>query len=266
MAEEQGAEAAEEATTPSDDWKSSLDPTYASDPSLQHIGSFDALAKSYINAQKMVGAEKVAIPGSWATEEDWNGIYNKLGRPEAPDKYELELGENADADFSDWFKNTAHGVGLSTQQAQKLAAAYGEYTGNAQQVTDEQIESRRAEVETELRKELGNNYDDKLQSANAMLQELEAPDLTEIALADGSLLGDNPDLIKLMVRVNEYVKEQVGEDALAGRESRPDVSDEDLQNRISELTQSDSPYWVKMHPDHDRVVAEALRLREQLNG
>ena len=265
MAEEQVAEPSQEAS-PSDDWKSSLDPTYASDPSLQHIGSFDALAKSYINAQKMVGAEKVAIPGSWATEEDWNGIYNKLGRPEAPDKYELELGENANADFSDWFKNTAHGVGLSTQQAQKLATAYGEFTGSAQQVTDEQIESRRAEVETELRKELGTNYDDKLQSANTMLQELDAPDLTEIALADGSLLGDNPELIKMMVRLNDYVKEQLGEDALAGRESRPGVSAEDLQNRISELTQADSPYWTKMHPDHDRVVAEALRLREQLNG
>ena len=112
MSEAQVAEPSTEAS-PSD-WKATLDPTIAADPSIQHIASVDAMAKSYINAQKMVGAEKIAVPGSWATEEDWNGVYAKLGRPEAPDKYELELPDDANQEFSDWVRNTAHSVGLST--------------------------------------------------------------------------------------------------------------------------------------------------------
>jgi len=32
------------------------------------------------------------------------------------------------------------------------------------------------------------------------------------------------------------------------------------------LTAKNSPYWEKHHPDHDRVVAEVLQLREQLYG
>jgi hypothetical protein len=264
MSDEQVAEAAE-ATTPSDDdWRASLSPEITSDPSLQHIGSVEAMAKSYINAQKMVGADKVAVPGSWATDEDWAGVYNKLGRPEKPDGY--ELGDTASGDFADWFKGAAHTTGLSNRQAAQLAAAYEEFSGQTSALSDEQMEARRAEVETELRQELGGRYDDKMQRANEMLKEFDAPDLTEIKLADGGLLGDNPELVKFMLKLSDYVTEQVSEDGLAGRDSRPGISDTDLQSRISDLTGKGSPYWEKMHPDHERSVNEVLQLREQLFG
>jgi hypothetical protein len=245
-------------------WRSSLSPEIASDPSLQHIGSVEAMAKSYINAQKMVGAEKVAIPGNWATDEDWGLVYNKLGRPAAPDGY--ELGDDASGDFADWFRNAAHGAGLSGRQAQQLAAAYSEFAGQVGQASEEQLDARRSEIETELRSEFGGQYDAKMERANALLKEFEAPDLTEIKLADGSMLGDNPDLVRFMVRLSDYIAEQVSEDGLAGRDSRPTLSDSDINARVSELTAKNSPYWEKMHPDHDRVVNEVLRLREQLYG
>ena len=72
MSEEQVAEVAEaEAPSGGEDWRSMISEDLRGDTSLQHIGSIDAMAKSYINAQKMVGADKVAIPGSWGTDEDW---------------------------------------------------------------------------------------------------------------------------------------------------------------------------------------------------
>jgi hypothetical protein len=264
MSEEQVAAAAE-ATTPSDgtDWRSSLSPELATNPSLQHIGSVEAMAKSYINAQKMVGAEKIAIPGSWATDEDWQQVYTKLGRPQKPEDY--ELGET-EGDFADWFKETAHVTGLTSQQAQKLAAAYEEYAGQAQTLDEAGLEARRAEIETELRQEYGRGYDDKMARANELLTQFEAPDLTEIQLADGSLLGDNPEIVRFMVRLSDYVAEQISEDGLAGRDSRPGLSDQDIQARISDLTAKNSPYWEKHHPDHDRMVNEVLRLREQIGG
>ena len=39
----------------------------------------------------MIGADKVAIPGKYATDEDWSEVYNKLGRPETADLYNLEV-------------------------------------------------------------------------------------------------------------------------------------------------------------------------------
>ena len=100
--------------------------------------------------------------------------------------------------------------------------------------------------------------------ANELVREFDAPDLTEIRLSDGSLLGDNPELIRFMVRLSDYIAEQVSEDGLAGRDSRPGLSDQDIQARISDLTAKNSPYWEKHHPDHDRMVNEVLRLREQI--
>ena len=38
----------------------------------------------------------------------------------------------------------------------------------------------------------------------------------------------------------------------------------DIESRLSELMAPDGPYWDGMHRDHDKYVAEALRLRELL--
>ena len=256
MSDEQVAEApaeAGEAPSGSDDWLASLPPELATDPSLQHIGSVEGMAKSYINAQKMVGSEKLAIPGNWATEEDWDLVYNKLGRPAEAGDY--DLGE-MEGDMADWFREAAHQSGLSDRQ----------FAGQATVMSEEAMETHRADVETELRQEYGGDFDDKMARANELLREFEAPDLTEIQLADGSLLGDNPELVRLMVNISDYVAEQISEDGLAGRDSRPGLTDEDLQSRMSEMTAKNSPYWEKHHPEHDRVVNEVLRLREQMYG
>jgi hypothetical protein len=265
LSEEQGAVSAEPAA-PSDDWKSGLPIEMQSDPSLQHIGSVEGMAKSFINAQKMVGAEKLAVPGNWATDEDWDLVYNKLGRPAESSEYEFELGEDANEEFTDWFRDAAHKSGLSNRQAAQLAEAYSEFSGNALQQSETQLEQHREAVETELRQEYGGQFQEKMDAANEMLKEFDAPDLTDMRMADGTLLGDNPEMVRLMVKLSDYIAKEISEDGLAGRNSRPSLSDSDLQARISTLTAKNTPYWEKMHPDHDRVVSEVLRLREQLHG
>lgn len=267
MSEEQGAVApVETGEAPSDDWKSSLPTELQSDPSLQHIGSVEGMAKSYINAQKMVGAEKLAIPGNWATDEDWDLVYNKLGRPQDPGEYEFSLGEDANEEFTDWFREAAHASGLSGRQAAQLADAYQEFTGGALQQTEAQLDAQRESIEAELRGEYGADFEDKMEATNVLLKEMNAPDLTEMRMADGSALGDNLEFIQFFVRVTDYINSEISEDGLAGRDSRPSLSETDIQARISQLSQKGSPYWEKMHPDHDRTVNEVLRLREQLNG
>ena len=268
--EQQVAEVASTETVPavapseSDDWKTSLPEDLASDPNMQHITSVEAMAKSYINAQKMVGAEKVAVPGSWATEEDWDGVYNKLGRPETPNDYDLTLPDEANEDFVSWFKETSHGVGLNDKQAQQLAAAYAEYAESSGVVDDASIEQRRSEAEKTMRSEVGRDFDVKLQQVNDLLSEFKTPDLSELQMADGTLLGDSPDMMRFFFELNDYMRTQIGEDKLPGRDSRPGVSEADLEAKLSTLQATGSPYWEKMHPDHDRVVKEVLHIREQL--
>ena len=270
MAEDQVAEVAV-AETPSgeasEDWRGMISEDLRGDASLAHIGSIDAMAKSYINAQKMVGADKVAIPGSWATEEDWAGVYNKLGRPNESAGYELELADENDAEFTGWYREAAHKAGLSQNQAAELAKAYETYAteaGKPGDMSEADYQAYEVQVKSTLREELGNDWEDRLGLANDLMSELDAPSLSEMTLNDGTKLGDNPEMIKFFVNVAEYVTEATGEDTFAGRSSRPGVTATELQNKISELSKAGSPYWERHHPDHQRTVDEVLSLREQV--
>lgn len=92
------------------------------DPSLQMFKEPAALAKSWVNAQKMIGADKVVIPKADAPEADWEAFYTKIGRPEAADKYEFKLpdGVKMDDNLAKGFKETAFKAGLTPRQVQSL--------------------------------------------------------------------------------------------------------------------------------------------------
>ena len=74
-----------QATQETTDWKSGLSEDIRADKSLENIKDISGLAKSYIHAQKMVGADKIPVPNKYATEDDWNAVYEKLGRPKSAD-------------------------------------------------------------------------------------------------------------------------------------------------------------------------------------
>ena len=100
-----------------DDWRSTIPEEIRGHKSLEHITDVGALAKSYVNAQSMIGADKIAIPGKHATDDDWGEVYRRLGRPDSPEGYELvnEMPEGAEAsdDMLNWFRNAAHEAGLT---------------------------------------------------------------------------------------------------------------------------------------------------------
>ena len=78
-------------------WRESLPDDLRDDPSLKSIQDVPGLAKSFIHAQKMVGADKIPVPTEHATKEDWDAVYSKLGRPATPDDYKVE-GEATDTE------------------------------------------------------------------------------------------------------------------------------------------------------------------------
>ena len=68
------------------DWRASLAEDIKTDKSLASIKDVNSLAKSYIHAQKLVGVEKIPLPNKHATEEDWNVVFDKLGRPKSAEE------------------------------------------------------------------------------------------------------------------------------------------------------------------------------------
>ena len=77
-------------STTTSSWKDSISEEYRADPNIEKFTEIDALAKSYINATKMIGQDKIAIPNNNSTEDQWDEVYAKLGRPESADKYALD--------------------------------------------------------------------------------------------------------------------------------------------------------------------------------
>ena len=62
-------------------------------PSLAPIKDVGNLARSYVNAQRLIGSDKVPLPAN-PTDEDLDNIYSKLGRPEDASGYEIATDGN----------------------------------------------------------------------------------------------------------------------------------------------------------------------------
>ena len=268
MSEEQVAEAPVEAgQAPSVeaaaefDFRQHIDEGLRDDPSLSSYKDINGMAKSLINAQKMVGADKIAMPGSWGTDADWGQVYDKLGRPAEASAYELNAGEEAVQENVDWFKETAHAVGLNNNQAQQLLEAYSERMGAQGTISEEQMEGQRVQLETDMRREMGEEFERHMSAANSVLEEFGGGELTELQMADGTLLGDNPQLIMMLTNLAGFMRERMGEDSFNGRSNEPGLSGADVAQKLSQITMPNSPYWDRNHPEHDQYVNEALRLR-----
>lgn len=272
MAEEQVAEASEEQVaqpsgeTDQQDWRASLPEDIRDNQSLRTIPDVGALAKSYVNAQSMIGADKVAIPGKYATDEDWSEVYNKLGRPETADLYNLEVnlpeGQEADNDLVGWYQQAAHDVGLTPGQAQKLFNAYNEMSGSHLQTNDADISARALDAEKDLRREYGQAFDSRITAAGNMLEQFGGKGITELQMADGTMLGDNPQMVKTLIEVANYIETNMGEDTLVGEKTANVMTPDEAQNQINEFMRQDGPYWDQKHPQHDHFVKEVSRLME----
>jgi hypothetical protein len=87
-------------------------------------GPADALL-SYQNLERVFGADKagrtILAPKSDDDADGWNAVYNRLGRPESPDKYALPVPEGDDGSFATAAAPVLHQLGLTTKQAQGLA-------------------------------------------------------------------------------------------------------------------------------------------------
>ena len=55
--------------TQNTDWKASLSDEIRNEKSLENISDIESLAKGYVHAQKLVGADKIPVPNKFATEE-----------------------------------------------------------------------------------------------------------------------------------------------------------------------------------------------------
>lgn len=245
-------------------WKEAISEEYRSNPNIEKFTELDALAKSYINAVSMIGTDKIPLPGKTATDEQWNEVYNKLGRPESADKYTLELKTDVapvDENVIKGFAQNAHKLGLNNKQAQGILEFYKQTLEGSAKEMSVNMETAQAEATNMLRSEWGKTYDENLRKASSVAQTYLEPELLDTQLRDGSRLGDNPKIIKAFANIANLLSE----DKIIGTEADNVLQGREIEKEIEELTSDkQGAYWNKMHPNHTKVVNQVLALREIL--
>jgi len=237
---------------------------YRGEKSLSNFKDMNDFVKSYLSAQKIVGADKIPVPNKFATEEDWKAVFNKLGAPEKPDDYKYNFKEGeVDQELLSTFNQQAHKLGLLPQQAESLIKFYNDLNEGSSVQAEEKAAQTRLHTENELKKEFGPQYVKRLDQAKRLASSTLGNDFLEnTLLADGSRLGDNLNVVKAF----SELAEKLSEDEVVKGDSSSYMTANEIEKEITSLTEEGSPYWIKTHPNHQKAVQEVLKLRELLNG
>jgi hypothetical protein len=247
-------------------WKEAISEEFRNDPNIEKFTEIDALAKSYINATHMIGKDKVAVPNQNSTEEQWNEVFDKLGRPASADKYALDVKSDVvplnEGDVKQFAEN-AHKLGLSNKQAQGVLEFYkNNMEGQAHQ-SKVDTETSQVQAEQELRKEWGRDFEANVKRAGALAKANLNTEILDLELKNGMRVGDHPEMIKGFAKIANLLTE----DNIMSPEDENASKTSDIESDIASImSNKEGPYWNKQHPDHDKMVQQVYSLREMLNS
>jgi len=246
------------------DFKTLIPESYKEEKSLQNFNDMESFVKSYLHAQKLVGMDKIPVPNKYATEEDWQVVFKKLGAPDTPDQYKYSFSDDEiDQASLKEFNQTAHKLGLLPKQAEGLIKFYNGLSQDQAAKQEAVAAAVRQETELTLKKEYGPEFNKRLDQAKRLaLSTLGTDFLNNTILQDGSRLGDNVYLVKAF----SQLADKLSEDEIVKGEGQGYQTASEIQKEIDVLTEETSPYWNKTHPNHNRAVEEVYRLRQLLNG
>jgi len=246
------------------DFQSLIPESYREEKSLQNFSNMDDFVKSYLHSQKLVGADKIPVPNKMATDDDWKAVYDRLGRPETPEGYKYNLPKETKIEETTLksFSEEAHKLGLLPKQAEGIINYYNSLAEQSDQAVKVNEEAARAEAEVELRKEYGPAYDLKIAQARNLATNTFGPDfLRNTKLADGSVLGNHPQVVRAFAELASKMSE---DDMVQGDVSSA-MTVKEIENELDTLMQSGSAYWDKNHINHQKAVDEVQKLYELKN-
>ena len=245
-------------------FKDLIPENFREEKALDNFNNMEDFVKSYLHAQKLVGADKIPVPNKHATEEDWNEVFKRLGAPSDPNDYKYDFkDQEMDQGQVQEFNKTAHRLGLLPKQAEGLIKFYNEMNVNNAASQEEAAAQSQMNVEAELKKEFGPQFNKRLDQAKRLAVNSLGQDFLENTyLKDGSRLGDNLNVIKAF----SDLADKLSEDPIIQGDGTSYMTAKDIEKEITELTQEGSAYWDKNHINHQKAVDEVLKLREMLNG
>lgn len=204
---------------------SSLPEELRKEPSLSTFKDAPTLAKSYVEAQKLIGNKRIALPGEKAGDAEWDAFFNQIGRPDTADKYEdvVLKDEKGNVKFTPDPKEAAelkkffHKMGLTGRQAKMMQEYSLRYLDTNATAKEEAEKQKNAAAIQELKGKWGDKFDLNVDTARAVIKKFGGENAAEIEkFFDESGLGNNAKLVELMSKIGESILEDTSRRGTTG--------------------------------------------------
>ena len=222
--------------------------------------------KSMVNAQALVGVDVMAQPRESWTQEQWNEHYDKSGRPENSEGYEVKKPEDwpeeipiDGAKIKSW-QDFFYEFGLNKQQGEAIISSYlsgalGDIKQHKENI-QAQLDSDYAALEAEA----GDNLPAILDKANAALIKTGGDGVLDVITKAN--LQNNPVITNWLAGINDML----ADDRVIGNGSETAYSSE--QSKALQQIESlkgdkafQARFMNKREVGHKEAVAQMERLR-----
>jgi hypothetical protein len=224
--------------------------------------------ESYKSLETVFGAEKagrdiLVLPDAkTAKPEDWNPVYDKLGRPKDATGYTWS--DKSDKNIIETAAPVFHKIGLNPQQATELETWYNSTIEAQSKIADEKFAVDSTNELTKLKTEMGSAYDDRVLLAKQATKAagLNIDELTGIERIIGS-----GKLMKMLMGFGDLMREGRSPDEGGARQEQGGgsytMTPDQARAKIAEL-KLDSDFMAKYLSPNNGVRKLAIDRMEAL--
>lgn len=229
-------------------WKESLPEGLKDHAALGNLNTVEAVVKSLIHAQSMVGADKIVVPKTGTPLAEMRPIFERLGLAKTEEEYKFDVaqGTPVDKDFLGAFTKSAYSLGILPEQAKGLVEWFAKVNTEAYNA---QVSAYNASVNVELGKlkgEWGDAWNENIARAKAGLRDL--PKAEQDFIRERGL-GDNPHMIRMLAKFGSTLDESriKGEGGTGNSIPTPAEAKAEIAKIKSDIK---GPYFDKNHAQH----------------
>lgn len=237
------------------DWRAKLPPEMQGFAN-QFASPTDVVKTALELRQKL--STSVQVPAADADPAKRLEVFNRLGRPETVDGYELVPPEN----LPDWvsfedesvqaaqrsFLEAMHGTGATQEIVDAAFGWYWNHLSESESARDRVLEDEFANAEAGLRREWGRDFERNLEHAGRAVAAFGGQDLGDTLEQFG--LANHPAVIRAFARVGRTI----GEDTMISG-PMTDTTRDQLKQRAEDLVAEDD-YWT--NEAHQREMREIM--------
>ena len=235
------------------------------DSFFSEVKDFESLAKQAVNQHKLIGVDKMPAPKEDWSESEWSDHYQRLGRPESPDKYgEVTLPEGVEWEFDNealgkW-DAIFHEKGVSTDQRNEIISQFivqGTAEAAAQQAAAEEAIASGLQAQED---KWGADYTVNTQIAQTAFAKF-APDSLKEMVANDPALANSQGILDLFHQIGQ----QAMDDTTRGGSAAPFAVATDKGSALSQAKALEAKHSDLIYGDPQSMPLDKRAVRDKVN-